>query len=441
MYLALVSSSERKVSKHFPFYCFISLLLFAMSQWCRAESKDNAISSLLDKVSLGDYADFEVPEGYRFVGAEGARTLLDRMNNPVGSGLLGVLMPSEGKSLAVLEFEPIGYLKELNEQQVDFDGILKAVENRHENGAQLNATTPRIASLEWEMKPKYDSSAHSLEWAFRAGTPSGKVVNHAVALLGRRGVLEITVVQPYQISQGHMDLVPIREWAKRITFKEGQRYTDYQPGDKIASTGMQEVIAGEDEAPARHQDNLTAASSVPGFEIWIYTALGGCVALGIGVLAYKKLRKPGTAAATATNGHTLPALQPNGNNNGAKNGGAHKRNGTVRKHKDFNYSKYYSDMVMQLSGTSYHWVSPAQDHPLPRVAPTAAPQPVAGQQAVADASLELIACQRNLIEEQKNLLREQSRIIEEKARLIKEYTHLVERLSQDIDSQYSLKLD
>lgn len=446
MYLALVSSPERTVSKYFRFQWLLSLVLILTSQLCWADStppdKEKGISSFIDKASLGDYADIEVPQGYRFIGADGARAFLDRMNNPIVPGLLGVLMPEDGKWLAVLEFEQIGYLNNFDEKQADLPAILKAVENRQENKqeSQLGGGASRVASVEWEMEPEYDASAHSLEWAFRAGTPGGKVVNHTVALFGRRGFLDITVVQPYITSQGHVNLVPLKEWVKRITFKEGQRYSDYHVGDKIASAGMQEVIVGEDDAPASQQDDLVAARSVPGVEIWIYTALGGCFALGIGVLAYKKFSKPKTTAATATNGHAVAELQPNGFKNGTKNGGAHKRNGTVRKHKDFNYSKYYSDMVLQLSGSSYHWVSPAQGNAVPRAVATPPPQP-AVPQPTPDSSMELIACQRNLIEEQRNLMREQTRIIEEKARLIKEYSQLMERLSQDVDTQFSLKFD
>jgi len=457
MYVPLVSSSrERKVSKHLRIYWLFSLLLISTSQLCWADStssgKDNGIASLLDKASLGDYADIEVPQGFRFIGADDARAMLERNNNPVDPGLLGVLTPTDGKWLAVLEFEQ-GYLKDPNTKLFDSGAILKAVQNRHENkdALPLNGGAARVASVQWDIEPKYDASAHSLEWAFQADTPSGKVVNHTVALLGRRGVLQITVVQPYKVSQGRMDSAPLKEFVKSITFKEGQRYTDYQEGDKVASIGIQRVIVGEDEAPASRQDDVAAASPVPGVETWIFTTLGGCLALGICLLAYMKLRKPKTTStisatsatpAVATNGHALPDLQPNGKTNGKTNGtknGAQKRNGTVRKHKDFNYSKYYSDMVLQLSGTSYHWVSPTQNtHARGVVA--ASPQP-APPQSIADASMEVIACQKNLIEEQRNLMREQTRIIEEKARLIKEYTQLVERLSQDVDSQFSLKLD
>src|SRR5215469_5336817 len=136
MYPPLVITPERKVSKHLRIYWLLSLLLISNTHLCWADpsslEKDNGVASLLDRQSLGDCADIDVPQGYRFIGAAGARALLDRMNNPVAPGLLGVLAPADGKWLAVLEFEDIGYLKNLNDKHVDFGVILKAVENRHE---------------------------------------------------------------------------------------------------------------------------------------------------------------------------------------------------------------------------------------------------------------------------------------------------------------------
>ena len=98
---------------------------------------------------------------------------------------------------------------------------------------------------------------------------------------------------------------------------------------------------------------------------------------------------------------------------------------------------------MQLSGHSYSWAGPANGHSHPRVAgsaPVVAAQTMPSQ-ALANANLELIACQKTLIEEQRNLMREQARIIEEKAKLIKEYNQLMEKWSEDIGNQFSLKLD
>src|SRR5579864_6743371 len=166
MYVPLLvsSSRERKVSNHLRIYWLLSLLLISTDYFCRADStpagKDNGISSLLDKASLGDCADIDVPQGYRFIGADGARALLERMNNPIEPGLLGVLTPTDGKWLAVLEFEQIGYLKDLNTKHLDFEAILKAVQNRHENKEEtaVYGGAARVASLDWEIKPEYVAS-------------------------------------------------------------------------------------------------------------------------------------------------------------------------------------------------------------------------------------------------------------------------------------------
>jgi len=416
----------------------------------------------MNKVSLGDYADMEVPAGYHFVAAGPARVLLERMNNPVAPGLLGVLAPQNGNWLAVLEFDEIGYLKNPGAQHIDTAAILKAIEDRHAPGTAEDPA--RIASVRWDMEPKYDTDAHSLEWGLRAQAQSGEILNHVLALLGRRGVLEITVVQPYR---PEMNSVPLNQLVKAITFKADQGYADYRSGDKVASAGFKDLIVG-DESPSAHQDEI-AAGSIPGVVTWIYAAVGGVAVVGLGFFTVKKLktskRRPVVAA---TNGHATVApfkMNGNGNGNGHRNGKkiAHANgNGAGRKKKMFNYTKYYTDMVMGLSGNTYAWVSPSNgnsDNPRSRAAQSLAqpPTPPAPQAAVptgaqpatptthhaavTSANLELIASQRNLIEEQRNLMREQSRLIEEKARLLKEYNQLVEKWSQDFGTQFSLKLD
>ena len=94
-------------------------------------------------------------------------------------------------------------------------------------------------------------------------------------------------------------------------------------------------------------------------------------------------------------------------------------------------------MVLELSGHTYAWTTPANGHSR-SVAPVAPQAPLPPAQNESSANSELIACQKRLIEEQKNLMREQTRIIEEKAKLITEYNQLMEKWSDD---QFSLKLD
>lgn len=399
-------------------------------------SAEALISELNQKVNLGAYAQIDLPKGYRFKDADAARVLLENGNNPAPPSLVGILAPDDGKWLAVLEFNEIGYVKDLDGNKGDFDEILQAVRNRSDSAGQ---GPTRVVSVNWQIEPKYDANAHSLEWAFLVEGKAGKVVNHTIALFGRRGVLNITTVQAYKPSDEVADSVPLNDLVKKISFKEGQGYADYQSGDKVAGGGLKELVMGEQPAETAQVDAPAAHNPVLGWVMLVYVVVGCCVASGLGLLAYSKLRKPpGMRSAPYANGHAVSAMQGNGAN------GSNGRHNSGRPKRVFNYQKYYTDMVMQLSGSSYSWVAPANGHSHPRAA--AAPQvaaapPAVSNQALANANLELIACQNNLIEEQRNLMREQARIIEEKAKLIKEYNQLMEKWSQDIENQFSLKLD
>lgn len=444
---ACLSNSRRLVPTHSRITWFLSFLVISVTYFCwgdvppsssagsQPESKQisSAIANL-NRANLGDCAEMVVPDGYRLIDANTARIMLDRMNNPVAPGLLGVIMPESGKWWAVVEFNDIGYVKNID-NQVDFAAILKAIQSKTdaENAQQVEQGQARISSVNWEIEPRYDTSAHSLEWAFRVQGQSGKMINHTIALLARRGVLTITAVQPTQASQGNVDSVPLNELTKRITFKQGQSYADYQDGDKVASAGIKELVMGDDPSAA-HEDELAAAHSVPPM-VWIYSCVGGSIAFATALLVYGKLKKRKARPAAYTNGHALPAHSGNG-----KNGTALNRNGGSRQRKVFNYHKFYSDMVLELSGHTYSWVNPGNGHMQARAAESPAPQPStsAPGQITANANAELIACQKSLIEEQKNLMREQTRIIEEKAKLIAEYNQLMEKWSDD---QFSLKLD
>lgn len=443
---ACLSNFRRLVPTHSRISWF-SLLVISATQLCwgdvpsstsgapRPENKQiSSTIASLNRANLGDCAEMEIPDGYRLIDANNARIMLDRADNTVSAGLLGVIAPESGKWWAVVEFNDIGYVKNVDEQ-VDFGAILKAVQSKNdaENAQLVEQSRARIASVNWEIEPRYDAAAHSLEWAFRVQGQAGKVINHTIALLTRRGVLSITAVQSIPPSQASVDPIPLNELTKKITFKQGQSYADYQDGDKVASAGIKEVIMGDDTSAA-HQDDMAASHPVPAM-VWFYSCVGGSIALATALLVYGKFKKRKARPSAYTNGHALPAHQGNG-----KNGSALNRNGGSRQRKVFNYQKFYSDMVLELSGHTYAWVNPGNGHARSGAAESAAPQPttmVPGQMA-ANVNAELIACQKSLIEEQKNLMREQTRIIEEKAKLIAEYNQLMEKWSDD---QFSLKLD
>ena len=94
------------------------------------------------KASLGTLADIDVPQGYRLTGEAGARTLLQRMKNPLPDGLVGILAPDSGKWWVVLTFTDVGYVKNADKERIDPASVLKAVQKRSEQQNAERAAPP-----------------------------------------------------------------------------------------------------------------------------------------------------------------------------------------------------------------------------------------------------------------------------------------------------------
>jgi len=409
-----------------------------------------------NKASLGTIADIDVPQGYRLADETGARILLERMKNPVPDGLIGILAPESGKWWAILTYNDIGYVKNADKEQLDPAAVLKAVQKQSEiqNNDRAEQGMASIVSVNWERPPVYDAETHSLEWALRAETQSSKVVNDTMLLLGRRGVLEIITVRPYEASS---DSSTLQQLVKNITFKEGQRYADYGNGDKVADVNLSQLIVN-DKRPGANKDLMASAGG--GVVVWIYSGLAGCAVMVVGMFLYRRLRQRSARNAIYANrGHAVVAARASsGNGQGNGSGSASARpvgqksasippddRGKLHRKKVFDYSKFYTHVVMELSSRSNAGVGPmlnersknhatANDH-------TMATNNGAANQTIAEATLDLIASQKNLIDEQKHLMQQQTRLIEERRKLIEEQNALLKRQAEMIESQYSLKLD
>ena len=443
------------------FFCILPVLAIFGSQLCWGDQL--ALSPVMPsqdvwrvvgpaKASLGAIADIEVPQGYRLADEAGARILLERMKNPVPDGLIGILAPESGKWWMVLTFADVGYVKNADQERIDPAAVLKAVQKRNEtqNSERTEQGMASIVSVNWERPPVYDAAGHSLEWALRAETRLSKVINGTVLLLGRRGVLEVITVQPYEVPS---DSIPLQQLIKNIAFKEGQRYADYKNGDKIADTSLSQLMV-DDKHLAGSRELM--ASSGAGVVVWIYSVLAGCAVMGSGVLLYQKRRQRRMGIAIEANGGNAIAAarasSGNGHGNGAGSVSARPvvqkgvslpdHHGKLRRKKVFDYSKFYTHVVMELSSKSNAVAGPmlnGRSNSSHTIASNNGNG--AANQTIAEATLDLIASQKNLIEEQKHLMQQQTRLIEERRKLIEEQNALLKRQAEMIESQYSLKLE
>jgi uncharacterized membrane-anchored protein len=443
----------------------VLVVLFSLLQQCQAQQQyvsqsDVSVDPLKyvnwisgpQKVTLGDFADINIPKGYRLTDVHGAKMVLESLNIPTPDELAGILAPtSGGKWMAVLQYSPKGYIKSPDVTKIDTTAVLKKVLEQI-NGKQDKSS---VTSLNWQSQPSYDANNYLLEWSFQVATPSSaKVLNQTAVLLGRHGVLQVTIAQPSSLTGAPS----LKQLISNINFKEGERYTDYQTGDKVAEIGLAELISGEKHAQTAGGFGAIAA--------WIYGGLAVCLVAGGVVVVIRRNKRqirpqapaqipvpavkndvPAKAVFTTppspilkkseTNGHAQPK-PVSSHVNGSK---PFNRN---RRKRVFDYPKFYTNVMRELSlysygpGNSTNGKSPANGHANGHTNGESNGY-ANGHAAVSNGSManetiksqieELISTQKSLIQEQKCLLEQQTRLIEEKRWLIEEQTAFLKNQS------------
>lgn len=445
---------------------------FCLQPQCRAQQQSSAPSAVSadplkyvnwisgpQNVTLENVADINIPDGCRVTDVHGARLILVSFNDAIPDDLVGIIAPNSGKWMAILEYSRAGYVRDPDVLQINTNAVLKQVLD------QMNAQDKSsVAALAWQSEPAYDSTRHTLDWSLVAATPaSRKVLSQTAALLGRHGVFQITIVQPFSSAVAP----PLKQLAGDITFKNGERYIDYKTGDQIADLGLAELILGENEKHAQSAGLFSGGFGT--IAAWIYGGLAVCLITGGAVMFLRRNKIPhqrrhrhGRAYAPVpapeiqnkvpvnyvpSNQLSL-ALKHNESNGhaGPKPVSIH-GNGWKpfrRKHRKriIDYSKFYMNVTRDLTRGSYspasmpngkswsngHTNGHANGHSNGDSNGHAAPNGANENQTMKPEIAKLIASQQCLIEEQKTLLEQQIKLLEEKTRLIEEQTAFLKSL-------------
>src|ERR1051325_10264357 len=82
-------------------------------------------------VEIAGVADFQIPEGYRFLDVKGARALLERRGQLAVAtpDLAGLVEPASGAGEVVLAYSEIGYVKMLS-KGINAESVLEDVRGR-----------------------------------------------------------------------------------------------------------------------------------------------------------------------------------------------------------------------------------------------------------------------------------------------------------------------
>lgn len=224
---------------------------------------------------LGDKAQVKVPDGYVFADAGDTRRIMESNHNPITGNEIGFVAADGENWFAVFEFEDVGYVKDDEKNSLDANALLESIKDSTAAGNQerIKRGWPTMTVLGWETPPRYSELTHNLEWAIRAQSEGEPVINHNTRLLGRGGVMQVTlVVDPALLA----DTMPkFKTMLEGFEYKKGHKYAEFRAGDKTAAYGLTGLIVG----------GGTAALVKTGAFKWLWKALVGA---GIAVAALVK---------------------------------------------------------------------------------------------------------------------------------------------------------
>ncbi len=231
-------------------------------------------------VYLGNIAELDLPYGYFFTGREGSMALMESYGNPVSGTELGYIESNDAKWFVLFEFEDIGYVDDSEKDDIDADalfesfvaGSIESNKIREQNGWNTLEITG------WYQKPFYDTETNNLEWAIQGiSSDSSLFLNYNVRLLGRAGVMRVTlVIDPERLDY---ELPVFKDLLRKFQYKTGNTYAEYQEGDKLYEYGLTALIGG----------GAAAVAAKTGVFKWLWKVILAALA-GFGAV-FKKIKK------------------------------------------------------------------------------------------------------------------------------------------------------
>jgi uncharacterized membrane-anchored protein len=147
--------------------------------------------------------------------------------------------------------------------KIDADAILKGIREGTEeaNRVRKQKGIPGIHVVGWQQVPSYDQRTHNLTWAILGKDDGGaSVSNFNVRLLGRSGYMSATLVEDADkiaAARPHLDGL-----LGGFSYKTGNKYAEFRPGDKVAEYGLVALVAGGAGAVAAKTGLLSALFKV-----------------------------------------------------------------------------------------------------------------------------------------------------------------------------------
>ena len=215
-----------------------------------AKSEEPSIWQTEGTAKIGERALLDIPENYRFTDSEGTQQVLRVMGNIPSGHELGLIGPEQlEKWFVIYSFQGIGYVKDDEKDDLDADGMLETFKanTKIQNEERKKMGLATVEILGWALSPRYHADTNVLEWATEArftdaNGETSDVVNYRTRVLGRKGVMAVTLVcGPEELKES---ISEYQSMMRGFKFAEGESYAEYKAGDRVAEYGLTALVLG-----------------------------------------------------------------------------------------------------------------------------------------------------------------------------------------------------
>jgi uncharacterized membrane-anchored protein len=163
-------------------------------------------------------------------------------NQPLGKEEL--LMPNNEIWQAYFSFDDVGYIKD--DEEIDAENLLKTAQknDQAQNAYRKEQGWSSLITVGWEYPPRYNTVDKRLEWAYlvKDENTDELIINYHTRILGRNGVIGVQLATfPEDLNDSVNELSLALDSFK---YNSGERYSEYQKGDRVAEFGLAALIAG-----------------------------------------------------------------------------------------------------------------------------------------------------------------------------------------------------
>ena len=236
-------------------------------------------------VPLGKVAELKLPEGAHFVGPDSIKLYYQLTQNQPNGKEVGVML---GKTYSLyFDYDDSGHVKDDDKKELDADKLMKAMTANEEAGNEERKRRgwDEMKITGWATKPYYDEKTNNLKWAINLTSSQDKFqevfINESIRLLGRGGVMNVTLVSGGGAAFKAAEAEAEKLLAGGFAYVDGQKYSEFKAGDKVAAYGLSALVLGGAGIAAAKLGWLGA------FGVWLGKAwkmvVAGLVAIVVGL--------------------------------------------------------------------------------------------------------------------------------------------------------------